>query len=262
MTIPTWLRKLRCSTSLRLSRSVRESQSRQLRSLAEFEHLYQRHSRELYSFCFETVGDRAEAEKLVQVAFLHLFCQAEAFRAGVNPKILLFRSILSALRTHTKARKEESFPEASGANQASYRGAIGQQTLRNAIAELPPDLRVVFVLRNVLGYAPGEIAEILESSPRTSRWQAHQAGLRVRETLLRGGWKSCRREEEVRPRALEQFCEPDPVPGFRGDESSSVGHALNPGPRSSGAEAPRGLLDYANSGTAKRPSLGKGPSQK
>lgn len=200
MTILARLRKLHSSTSLRPSRGARDSQSRQPCSLAESEHLYQRHSRELYSFCFETVGDRAEAEKLVQVAFLYLFCQGDAFRAGVNPKILLFRSILSALRTRTEAQKEQSFPEATaGANQASYPGAIGQQNLRNAIAELPPDLRVVFVLRDVLGYEPGEIAEILESSPRTTRWQAHQARLRVRETLSRAGWKTRRREKNLPP---------------------------------------------------------------
>ncbi|HKV78738.1 MAG TPA: RNA polymerase sigma factor [Candidatus Sulfotelmatobacter sp.] len=188
MTILTWARKLHSSTSLRPSRGAQESQSRQQRSLVEFEHLYQLYSRELYSFCLETVGDRAEAEKLMQVAFLGLFCQTDAFHAGVNPKILLFRSVLAALRTRAEAEKEESSQvAAAGAGLASWPGAIGQQHLRNAIAELPPDLRVVFVLRDVLGYESGEIAEILESSPRISSWLAHQARLRVRETLSRAG---------------------------------------------------------------------------
>jgi|SRR5579872_271334 len=193
MTIPTWLRKLHRTTPLRLLRGTRESRSRQPRSLAAFEHLYQRHSRELYSFCFETVADRAEADELVRVAFLHLFCQADGFPAGVTAKILLYRSVLSALRTRTGAQqqKEESPPPAAaGRDQPSLPGAIGQQNLRNAIAELPSDLRVVFVLRDVLGYEPGEIAEILQLSSRTSRWQAHQARLRVRETLSRAGWKT------------------------------------------------------------------------
>jgi hypothetical protein len=74
MTILRWVRKLLSSTSLRPPRAAQESQSRQQGSLAEFEHVNERQSRELYSFCLETVGDRAETEKLVQVAFLSLFC--------------------------------------------------------------------------------------------------------------------------------------------------------------------------------------------
>jgi hypothetical protein len=56
MTILTWVRKLLSSTSL--PRGTQESQSRQQCSLAEFEHVYARQSRELYSFCLETVGER------------------------------------------------------------------------------------------------------------------------------------------------------------------------------------------------------------
>src|SRR6202142_1426945 len=47
---------------------------------AAFEHLYQLHSRRVYALCLRMVGNRSDAEDLMQEAFLQLFRKIGTFR--------------------------------------------------------------------------------------------------------------------------------------------------------------------------------------
>lgn len=156
-------------------------------ALAELKHFYRLHSRDLYSFCAQMVADRGEAETLMRDAFLRCVRLVDAFQPGTISKTLLFRSVISVLevRNNTDPRHLCHASAADHIDEAMALGAIGQQRLKDAIAELPANLRVVFVLRDVLGYEHCEIAEILGSSLDDSKVQAHRARLCVREALYR-----------------------------------------------------------------------------
>jgi RNA polymerase sigma-70 factor (ECF subfamily) len=55
--------------------------------------------------------------------------------------------------------------------------------LQNAIADLPPGYRAVFVLHDVEGYEHNEIAEIMKCSVGNSKSQLHKARMKLRDRL-------------------------------------------------------------------------------
>jgi len=60
---------------------------------------------------------------------------------------------------------------------------VDRIALENAISELPPGYRSVFVLHDVEGYEHEEIARLLDCSSGTSKSQLHKARLKLRRLL-------------------------------------------------------------------------------
>jgi RNA polymerase sigma-70 factor, ECF subfamily len=58
------------------------------------------------------------------------------------------------------------------------------QVLQRAIDELPPTLRMVFMLREVEGMSPSEAAEVLEISEDNLNVRLHRAKAALREKLI------------------------------------------------------------------------------
>lgn len=170
------------------------------RDVAGFKHIYQLHSRNIYSFCLGMVGNRAEAENLMTEAFLNVLRQVDNCHGDANLAKVLYRSVITAMRTELHNNQSRcDAPRRSGTSshgqsrdlpavkripQSVSTSAIDPWRLKRTIVELPPDLRIVFVLHDVLGYEHGEVAEILEFSPDTSRSQLHKARLRLRGLLF------------------------------------------------------------------------------
>lgn len=167
--------------------------------LTDFKHIYQMHSRNIYSFCLQMVESRADAEDLMKEAFLNVFRQVDNCHGDAILATLLYRLVMTALWTQfcgdqahcdTLLRNETSW-RAQNCDVAVVKGApptvstsaIERQPLQRAIVRLPLDLRAVFVLHDVLGYEHSKVADILGFSPHASRSQLHQARLRLREFL-------------------------------------------------------------------------------
>jgi RNA polymerase sigma-70 factor (ECF subfamily) len=68
---------LRTPDSLTEAEAIRRAQSG---DAAAFEHLYQLHGRRVYALCLRMVGNPADAEDLMQEAFLQLFRKIGTFR--------------------------------------------------------------------------------------------------------------------------------------------------------------------------------------
>jgi RNA polymerase sigma-70 factor (ECF subfamily) len=60
---------------------------------------------------------------------------------------------------------------------------VDRIALDNAIAQLPPGYRSVFVLHDVEGYEHEEVADLLGVSVGTSKSQLHKARLKLRDLL-------------------------------------------------------------------------------
>ena len=169
------------------------------RDVAGFNRIYQLHSRNIYSFCLGMVGNRAEAENLMKEAFLSVFRQADTCHSDATLATLLYRFVITALRMqfqNDQAGFDTSLPPGTilGGQNCDLPAvqrvpspvsacAIDRRHLQRAIVQLPLDLRVVFILHDVLGCERSKLAEILEFSPHTSQSQLHKARLRLRECL-------------------------------------------------------------------------------
>ena len=174
-----------------------------------FEFLYQLHSRRVYALCLRMVGNPADAEDLMQEAFLQLFRKIGTFRGEsafstwlhrMTVNVVLMRLRKKSLPTDSLEETLEPDAEASGpkrdvgAPDLRLSGAVDRVNLERSIEKLPPGYRTVFVLHDVQGYEHNEIAGIMGCSVGNSKSQLHKARTRLRELL----------QEEIREQARQE----------------------------------------------------------
>ena len=174
-----------------------------------FEFLYQLHSRRVYALCLRMVGNPADAEDLLQEAFLQLFRKIGTFRGEsafstwlhrMTVNVVLMRLRKKSLPTDSLEETLEPDAETSGpkrdvgAPDLRLSGAVDRVNLERSIEKLPPGYRTVFVLHDVQGYEHNEIAGIMGCSVGNSKSQLHKARTRLRELL----------QEEIREQARQE----------------------------------------------------------
>ena len=158
-----------------------------------FEKLYELHNRRVYSLCLRMLGNPAQAEDLTQDIFLQVYRKLGSFRGDSAFTTWLHRLTVNQVLMHFRKRGvklEQTTEEGDFTNvvetplQSTRRTSlIDRLALDQAIAELPPGYRAVFVLHDVEGYEHGEIAKLLGVSVGTSKSQLHKARMRLRELL-------------------------------------------------------------------------------
>ena len=150
-----------------------------------FEVLVVIYQHRVFSVALRMLGSRAEAEDIAQETFLRAHRAIGEFRGearlgtwlyAIASRLCLNR-LASAPRRLERAddaallRLPTPVPDAAGALERSELEAA----LRQAIAELPEERRIVVVLRDLEGLAYEEIAEILGLELGTVRSRLHRA---------------------------------------------------------------------------------------
>ena len=162
-----------------------------------FEALYAHHKRRVFSLCLRVSRNYTEAEDYTQEAFLQLYRKISSFRGesafstwlhrlAVNVVLMHFRRkglVESSLEEILEPQNEDAPRKEFGATDLSLIGSIDRVALENAIAELPPGYRMIFVLHDVEGYEHNEIAEMLGCSIGNSKSQLHKARMKLRMLL-------------------------------------------------------------------------------
>lgn len=158
-----------------------------------FERLMRRYNQRLYRVARSIVQDGAEAEDVVQQAFVSAFVNAEQFagRSGVTAWLtrITLNEALGRVRHRKRAVADPALdpdwrngglmprdPE----DQASRRELVS--LLEAAIDRLPESYRVVYILRDVEDLEGNEVAECLGITPESVRVRLHRA-----RTILRDG---------------------------------------------------------------------------
>ena len=128
-------------------------------SASDFEALFRLHWPRAFRAAFLVVHDAAAAEDIAQESFLAAVRNLDRFdrRRPFGPwlhRIVVNRAIdWSRVR---QLRAETELVDAPAADRERL-----DESLLAALAALPPDHRAVIVLRHLLEYTPGEIAELL-----------------------------------------------------------------------------------------------------
>ena len=135
-------------------------------SAEAFEELFRRHWPRAYRSAFLILHDGAAAEDVAQEAFvaavraLDRFDRRRPFGPWLN-RIVVNRAIdwtrARALRREVAPAAAAEAAAAPAASSAPYSDAVVA-----ALAALSPEHRAVIVLRHLLEYTPGEIAELLD----------------------------------------------------------------------------------------------------
>jgi RNA polymerase sigma-70 factor (ECF subfamily) len=130
-------------------------------STSDFEELFRTHWGRAHRAAYLVVHDSALAEDIAQEAFLAAIRNIDRFdrRRPFGPwlhRIVVNRAI-DAARVRS-ARRETELDDALPGPDAPLRDS----GMLHALGRLPPEQRAVVVLRYVLEYTPGEIADLLE----------------------------------------------------------------------------------------------------
>jgi RNA polymerase sigma-70 factor, ECF subfamily len=161
----------------------------------------------VFSFSMRVCGHRQDAEDTMQEVLVKSVPHLPKFD---NPKALVVwlykvaknRCLMSRRRSKFAPKDdlslEELMPDRQELGRLSGDGSINPETfairseeagrLRQAIQRLPPQYRIVLVLRDMEGLTDEEVAEITGLRPGTVRVRLHRARLFVRKELVKG-WK-------------------------------------------------------------------------
>ena len=135
----------------------------------------------MFPICIRYIGDRVQAEDVLQDGFITLFDKLESYKGegsfeGWARKIFVNTALMS-LRKRDLLKNTEDVSEARGIehNAPSAIENIGYRDLMKMISELPPGFRTVFNMYVIEGYSHKEIAQELGVSETTSRSQLQRA---------------------------------------------------------------------------------------
>jgi RNA polymerase sigma-70 factor (ECF subfamily) len=157
--------------------------------LGAFEELYRAHASRLYNVACRLLGNPADAEDLVQEAFLQAHRKLDTFRGDAALGTWLHRLLVNLGLDHLRSRAGRTAQATSGLEDVkvvpfSRPDTVGERIdLEHAIARLPDGSRAAFLLHDVEGLDHREVAEILGVSEGTSKSQLHKARLKLREML-------------------------------------------------------------------------------
>jgi RNA polymerase sigma-70 factor (ECF subfamily) len=165
-----------------------------------FEALYARHRQRVFSQCLRMTGNQAQADDFTQEAFLQLFRKISSFRGesafstwlhrlSVNIVLMSFRKkglVEVSLEQILDPQQEDGPTKNIGMRDKILHGTIDRITLEQALEDLPPGYRMIFVLHDIEGYEHNEIGQMLGCTVGNSKSQLHKARLRLRDFLLRG----------------------------------------------------------------------------
>lgn len=131
-------------------------------SVDAMERLYRAHWPRAYRAAYLVVHDAAGAEDIAQEAFLAAVRALDRFdrRRPFGP--WLHRIVVNRAIDWARARTLRGEVAADESVAAEPEPPAELPELVRALAALPPDQRAVVVLRHLLEYTPGEIAELLD----------------------------------------------------------------------------------------------------
>lgn len=166
-------------------------------SPVDFEKLVSDHTSFVYNVAYRMMGNRSEAEEVVQDAFLSAYRARERFRGASQVTTWLYRITVNAalMRLRKKSRKVEvptDPAEMVRSHDAPDRGETPDQAalsreladlIQSSIVRLPPDLRAAVVLRDVQGLSNEEAAGALEISVSALKTRLHRGRVALREML-------------------------------------------------------------------------------
>lgn len=167
---------------------------------AAFRELLERYKTRAFGVALGIVGDRDEAQDVVQDAFIKAYYNLKEFRFGSNFYTWFYRLLVNqaidrwrktsrspAVPLEEKWLSDEGSPPDAVAFPRTPEELAGNRelmdALNRAIGDLPEYHRAAIVLREVDGLAYEEIAKVMKCSVGTVMSRLHYARAKLREAL-------------------------------------------------------------------------------
>lgn len=165
--------------------------------VSAFEELYRQHAARLYSLACRMLGNRSDAEDLLQDIFLLAYRKLDHFRGESTLATWLYRLAMNVCLDHLRSRAArmgqvtDSLDDdgrgirAPAGSDSPPDRALVRLDLERGIAALPEGCRAAFLLHDVEGLEHHEIATILGIAEGTSKSQVHKARMKLRAFFRR-----------------------------------------------------------------------------
>lgn len=167
-----------------------------------FREITQRCNQRLFRVARGVLNDDAEAEDVVQAAYVDAYAKLEDFRGEASLSTWLTRIVLNEAYGRLRARhptlaveqidalRDEgaqvlAFTARNGGEDPAAAAARAQirKLLEKAVDALPEPFRIVFVMREVEGCSVEETAQMLGLKPETVKTRLHRARRLLRVSL-------------------------------------------------------------------------------
>ncbi|MBI4417655.1 MAG: RNA polymerase sigma factor [Ignavibacteriales bacterium] len=154
---------------------------------AAFELVYREHVGTVYALCLRMVADAGRAEELTQDVFVKVWQSLAGFRGESAFSSWLHRVAVNVVLTDIRSGRRYGQYVMSVDNLEQHdRGgpeAGSNLDLEDAIRNLPPQARAIFVLHDIEGFKHQEIAKAMDIAVGTAKAQLHRARKLLREAL-------------------------------------------------------------------------------
>ena len=165
--------------------------------------LMERHAGVLFGFLCRFIGDEDAANDLAQETFVRVYLHRTDFKAGMRFSSWLFTIGGNLARNHLRTRSRrpevplESGTDEGCGNLSESLPAVGstpdeqaarheqQDAIRQAVAELPDDLREATVLCELEDRTVAEAASILDTTVKAVESRLYRARQQLRRRLTR-----------------------------------------------------------------------------
>jgi RNA polymerase sigma factor (sigma-70 family) len=167
--------------------------------VAAFDTLYRRHEQRTWRYLLRNLGDRAQADELMQEVWFAVARDAERYRPTARFTTWLFTIARNRLIDAVRARRPQVSLEALGLEAppvverlttdpaagplAAVEARDRASALREALAQLPPEQRDAFLLQVEGDLGVEEVAAVTRTSFETAKSRLRYARTRLRELL-------------------------------------------------------------------------------
>ena len=135
----------------------------------------------MFPICIRYIGDRVQAEDILQEGFITLFSKLKDYKGegsfeGWARRIFVTTALMN-LRKKDALKMSEELDMARGmkAETVSQTQNLGYKELMALVMSMPPGFRTVFNMYAIEGYSHKEIGDMLGISETTSRTQLSRA---------------------------------------------------------------------------------------
>lgn len=173
-------------------------------ALPPFEVLFTRYEKGIFNLIYRMVGDYEDATDLTSQTFLHALRAYDRFRGEAQAYTWLYRIAVNLCKNHFRKRDREArievvsldapiiadgeemereIEDMTHSPEVSLESREMQALIQQAIMSLSHDLRVVILLRDVLGLSYQEVAEVANCTVEAVKSRIFRARGHLRRVL-------------------------------------------------------------------------------
>lgn len=151
--------------------------------------LFKSYGRGMYNICLRMIGNKQDAEDVLQDAFCQAYKSIGSLRSADSFGAWLKRIVINHCLRFLQRRVQFTDLDVSNHDQPddpeNWADLLTMQEINYEIMKLPDGCRIVFNLFLLENYSHRQIADMLEISESTSKSQYHRAKQLLKKQLIK-----------------------------------------------------------------------------